>query len=57
MPKQKEKWCKKLDIPALLVGLMIQEQIYDAKASKKTLYIVLVTVKTTSDVVWHNSLL
>ncbi len=45
------------DVPALLAGLMIQEQIYDANLNKKPLYIVLLDVKTAFDVVWHNSLL
>ncbi len=45
------------DVPALLAGLMIQEQIYDADTKKTPLYVVLLDVKTAFDVVWHNSLL
>ncbi len=45
------------DTPALLSGLMIQEQIYQAKRECKPLYITLLDVKTAFDVVWHASLL
>ncbi len=45
------------DTPALLAGLMIQEQIYEARRTKKPLYITLLDVKTAFDVVWHQSLL
>ena len=45
------------DIPALLAGLMIQEQVYEARRTGKPLYITLLDVKTAFDVVWHQSLL